>query len=177
MIKLQPFTRNDYNELIANIDSKKMLLQWAGRAFEHPLNTQQLDNYLNNNTRIIFKAVNDLNYSIGHIALQDIDFQNRTARIGKVLVFNNTERGKGYGLMMIQRVLELAFKKYDLNRVSLGVFDFNESAIRCYEKAGFVKEGLLREVCRYENEFWNLYEMSILKREWTILKERRSEQK
>lgn len=58
------------------------------------------------------------------------------------------------------------FGQLQLHRVSLGVFDFNLAAIACYEKAGFVKEGLLREARKVGNEFWNLWEMSILEREW-----------
>ena len=33
-----------------------------------------------------------------------------------------------------------------MHRVGLGVFDFNDSAIACYERAGFRREGVLREI-------------------------------
>ena len=46
---------------------------------------------------------------------------------------------------MMMEILKIAFDELQLHRVSLGVFDFNHSAIACYEKVGFVKEGLLRD--------------------------------
>jgi RimJ/RimL family protein N-acetyltransferase len=53
-----------------------------------------------------------------------------------------------------------------LHRISLGVFDFNERAIRCYEKVGFSREGLLRDARRFKDYYWNLIEMSMLEHEW-----------
>ncbi len=46
---------------------------------------------------------------------------------------------------MMKAVLHVAFEELKLHRVTLGVYDFNTSAISCYEKIGFIKEGLLRE--------------------------------
>ncbi len=40
---------------------------------------------------------------------------------------------------MIEEILKIAFKELNLHRVSLGVFDFNYSAIACYEKSRFYK--------------------------------------
>jgi RimJ/RimL family protein N-acetyltransferase len=82
-----------------------------------------------------------------------------------------SKRGQGIGQLMIERVLNIAFEELKLHRVSLGVFSFNLSAIACYEKAGFVKEGLLREARKIDNEFWSLWEMSILENEWFEKKE------
>ena len=50
--------------------------------------------------------------------------------------------------------------------MTLGVFDFNTAAIKCYEKVGFKKEGLLRDARKNGNEYWNLIEMGILESEW-----------
>ena len=67
---------------------------------------------------------------------------------------------------MIEEVLNLAFEKLHLHRVSLGVFDFNKPAIACYKKAGFTKEGRLRDTSKIGNDYWSIYEMSILETEW-----------
>ncbi len=67
---------------------------------------------------------------------------------------------------MMEEVLIVAFEQLDLHSVSLGVFDFNTSAIVCYERVGFVKERLLRDARKIGDEYWNLWEMSILKHEW-----------
>lgn len=103
---------------------------------------------------------------IGHISLDNIDKKNKSARLGKVLVGDGSLRGRGIGPVMIEKVLKIAFEELSLHKVSLGVFDFNKSAIACYENVGFVKEGLLRDSRKIKDEYWNLWEMSILEQEW-----------
>ncbi|ASL65203.1 aminoglycoside adenylyltransferase [Bacillus cereus] len=103
---------------------------------------------------------------IGHISLGQIDNINNSARIGKVLVGNTKMRGHSIGKHMMKALLHIAFKELKLHRVTLGVYDFNTSAISCYEKIGFVKEGLLRESKRLGETYWNLWEMSMLEYEW-----------
>jgi RimJ/RimL family protein N-acetyltransferase len=72
---------------------------------------------------------------------------------------------------MIQGILRIGFEDFDLHRISLGAYDFNTAALRCYQSSGFVHEGLQRDVLRYENEWWSLIEMGILKSEWQGLQQ------
>ena len=67
---------------------------------------------------------------------------------------------------MLRRLLQIGFDGLGLHRIDLVVFDFNRAAIKCYEGVGFVKEGHLRESRRIGNEYWSLYQMSILEHEW-----------
>ena len=70
---------------------------------------------------------------------------------------------------MISAVLRIGFQELKLHRISLGVYDFNTAALRCYQRSGFVHEGLQRDVLRYEDEWWSLIEMGILENEWKAL--------
>jgi len=67
--------------------------------------------------------------------------------------------------LMMKKIFEVGFGQLGLHRISLFVYDFNHSAIACYEKAGFVKEGLLREAVRVGNQYRSVYLMSILEQE------------
>ena len=67
---------------------------------------------------------------------------------------------------MMKAVLHIAFDELKLHRVTLGVYDFNTSAISCYEKIGFVKRRLIKRVKRVGETYWNLWEMSMLEYEW-----------
>ncbi|WP_426449277.1 GNAT family N-acetyltransferase [Paenibacillus sp. S-38] len=171
VIKLEHFERTDFAQLIEWIDSPKFLFQWGGQTFSFPLNEEQLEEYIkNSNTHaadvLIYKVVLEENKEVvGHIHLQ-IDRINEAARIGKVLVGKRNLRGQGIGQMMIKKVLHIVFEELKLHKVSLGVLEFNLSAIACYEKAGFVKEGLIRDKRRIDNEFWSVWEMSMLEKEW-----------
>ncbi|MFQ6335072.1 MULTISPECIES: GNAT family N-acetyltransferase [Bacillus] len=167
VIKLESFKKSDFKQLINWINSEEFLIQWSGNAFTFPLDEQQLEKYIESANTLAFKVVDEETSDvIGHISLGQIDNINKSARIGKVLVGNTKMRGRSIGKHMMKAVLHIAFDELKLHRVTLGVYDFNTSAISCYEKIGFVKEGLLRESKRVGETYWNLWEMSILEYEW-----------
>ena len=172
MIELHYFERSDFKQLINWVESPEFLLQWSGPGFTYPLDEQQLETYIENanketSDKLVYKVVDkETGAVIGHIALGSIDRKNRSARIGKVLVGEKSVRGKGIGEQMISEVLKIAFDVLHVHRVSLGVFDFNASAIACYEKSGFTKEGLLRDSRKMGDTYWSLWEMSMLENEW-----------
>lgn len=172
MVELKYFERSDFKQLINWIDSPAFLLQWGGPGFDYPLNDSQLEKYIENANNengetMVYKVIDhETGETIGHISLGKIDRKNKSARVGKVLVGDKNTRGKGIGQQMIKEILKIAFDELQLHRVSLGVFDFNVSAIACYEKAGFIKEGFLRDSRKNGEEYWSLWEMSILENEW-----------
>jgi putative acetyltransferase len=59
--------------------------------------------------------------------------------------------GKGYGLAMLKEILAYA-KQLGFLRVELSVASVNDKAIYLYEKAGFVKEGVLRKYTYLKSE-------------------------
>jgi RimJ/RimL family protein N-acetyltransferase len=172
MLKLEPFSPADFHKLIEWIPDSSFALKWSGPAFTYPLTEEQLETYLKdsntvNASKYIFKAVDEsTNEVVGHISLGNVDRVHESARIGKVLIGHPEFRGKGYGGHLISAALYFAFDELKLHRVSLGVFDFNTPAIKCYEKAGFKKEGLLRDAAKYGDQYWNQIEMGILESEW-----------
>ncbi|QQE80059.1 GNAT family N-acetyltransferase [Alicyclobacillus sp. SO9] len=172
MVKLEYFTSSDFEQLMGWITSAEFLLQWGGSAFTYPLTGEQLQNYIQHANQpgadsLVFRVVESSSSKVvGHISLGRIDRANQSARIGKVLVGDPAARGKGLGQSMTHSVLEIAFDRLKLHRVSLGVFDFNQAAIAAYEKTGFQLEGVLRHARKTGHEYWNLCEMSILAEEW-----------
>ncbi|MGE7855390.1 GNAT family N-acetyltransferase [Bacillus sp. NPDC094064] len=167
VIKLEPIKRSDFKQLISWIHSEEFLIQWSGNAFIYPLDEQQLEKYTESANTIAFKVIDEETLNvIGHISLGQIDNINKSARIGKVLVGDTKMRGRSIGKHMMKAVLYIAFEELKLHRVTLGVYDFNTTAISCYEKIGFVKEGLLRESKKVGDTYWNLWEMSMLEYEW-----------
>jgi RimJ/RimL family protein N-acetyltransferase len=73
---------------------------------------------------------------------------------------------KGYGTDMMKLCQQYVFTELGLERLSLGLFEYNLRALRSYEKCGFRLEGrtrqdLLREGKRYDS-LW----MGILREEW-----------
>ncbi|MGI2328480.1 GNAT family N-acetyltransferase [Planococcus sp. YIM B11945] len=55
--------------------------------------------------------------------------------------------------------------------MDLRVLEFNQRAIKCYEKCGFVQEGVEREGALIEGKYETDIFMSILDREYETVKE------
>lgn len=102
---------------------------------------------------------------IGNLALMNIDETNQRATLG-IAVGEKGEWGRGYGTEAIQLVLGFAFKEMRLRRVDLCTDEDNVRGIRCYEKCGFVREGLLRQYRLRRGEPINCLMMSVLRDEW-----------
>ena len=172
MIKLESFTEADIDQLIDWIPSAESLAQWTGPAFHYPLDRGQLIHHLDNAEResptcLIFKAVNtQTGQTIGHGELIRIDPINLSATIARILVGPRKLRGQGIGTHIVRELILIAFEDLSLHRVTLNVFDFNTAAIRCYQKAGFVPEGCLRQGVYSGGQYHDVYVFSILRDEW-----------
>ena len=73
---------------------------------------------------------------------------------------------KGYGTEAIRIILDMAFKKYEMHRVSIGVVGLNTDALAFYRKIGFKQEGILEEAYYWNNEYSDFVMMRILSQEW-----------
>jgi len=102
---------------------------------------------------------------IGSIGLHRIDWKSRHAELG-ILIGEKSYWGQGYGTDAIHTLLRLGFSEMNLHRVMLRVDADNARAIRCYEKAGFQKEGTLRETVFREGTYVDQHIMSVLKPEF-----------
>ncbi|RLC84789.1 MAG: N-acetyltransferase [Chloroflexi bacterium] len=102
---------------------------------------------------------------IGNVGLHRIDWRNRNAELG-IAIGERSYWNQGYGTDAIRTLLGLAFREMNLHRVFLRVDADNARGIRCYEKAGFRREGVLREAVFKEGAYHDQYIMSILQSEF-----------
>ncbi|WP_197076832.1 GNAT family N-acetyltransferase [Hymenobacter terrenus] len=79
---------------------------------------------------------------------------------------NTAVRGRGYCREMVKAVLAVRLGELGRHAITLGVYDFNTAAIRCYLRCGFHHDGTLRHSVRYQDEYWSSVEMSVLEHEW-----------
>ncbi|MEI5908630.1 GNAT family protein [Bacillus spongiae] len=101
------------------------------------------------------------------LTVNKIDHRARYA----VGIFDTSMLGKGVGTEITQLLLQYAFEELDLHRVDLRVLEYNKRAIKCYEKCGFIQEGVEREGALIEGKYETDIMMSILNREYKELKE------
>lgn len=109
--------------------------------------------------------VNENDQIIGTIGLYQRKWNHGDTFVG-IGVGEREYWGRGYGTEAMRLVLQFAFQELNLHRVSLGVFAYNERAIRSYEKAGFRIEGRLRQGIHRVNQRWDEVVMGILRSEW-----------
>jgi len=171
MILLRPFAPSDFSRLIGWIESKETLIQWAGPTeFAFPLTDDQLRKYLSGSegercSRRIFTAETEDGKACGHLELGAISYNNQTASLCRVFVAPDY-RGQGLCAPMVQKALAFGFEELSLRRIDLRVFAHNSSAIRCYERSGFVREGFLRKSQKVGSLYWDTVVMAILREEW-----------
>jgi diamine N-acetyltransferase len=103
--------------------------------------------------------------AIGTCGLHNIDWRARAAEAG-ISIGDKTCWNLGYGTDVMRLLLQHGFDTLNLNRVYLRVFANNLRAIRCYEKAGFVLEGRLRQAHFQNGEYLDILLMSVLRSEW-----------
>ncbi|WP_257675951.1 GNAT family N-acetyltransferase [Clostridium felsineum] len=172
IIKLKLLEKQDLQKIIDwNVDkSADDLMQWAGPKFNYPLILKQLENYFLSEVliekvfvyKILLASTDEM---IGTIEIREIDETNKIGKICRFLIGEKNNRGNHIGTAALNEILKIGFKDMNFKKITLGVFDFNYSAIRCYEKVGFVKESLSKNIRKVSNAYWNLYKMSILKPE------------
>ena len=102
---------------------------------------------------------------IGFVVLFNIKWSNQSAEMA-VAIGLPEYRGKGYGQDALQLILNYAFSELNLHRVGLTVMDYNQAAIRAYERAGFVREGVQRQMVQREGQRYDMLTYGILRDEW-----------
>jgi RimJ/RimL family protein N-acetyltransferase len=94
------------------------------------------------NTYIFAIRANDV--LIGTCQLFDVHPVHRSAEF-QIRIGDSNFRGRGYGTDAVRTCLRFAQSDAGLHSVWLRTFANNEPAIRCYEKAGMTRCGVLRE--------------------------------
>lgn len=102
---------------------------------------------------------------IGCCGLHGVSWTSRHAEMG-VFLADPARRGGGLGSEAFSVLLDYAFDSLGLHRCWLRVYADNAHAIRCYERLGFVREGVDREAHFGGGRFVDVVRYSILDREW-----------
>ncbi|MFF3458134.1 GNAT family N-acetyltransferase [Streptomyces sp. NPDC002730] len=167
---LRPFTGVDATAMAAILGDPEVSV-FTGSAHEGQLDLEQLRAWYgtrNDRTDRLDLAVVDRagGEVVGEVVLHEWDAHNRSCRFRTLI--GPKGRNRGLGTEATRLVVGHGFEQLDLNRIALGVFNFNPRAIRAYEKAGFVAEGTEREALLHEGQWIDATSMSILAREWAV---------
>lgn len=106
---------------------------------------------------------------IGESVINEIDWDLKCANF-RIGLYRQTERGKGIGTWATEITRDFAFEVLKLHRLELDVYSFNARAEKVYLKAGFQREGVLRDAVLDGEKYADDILMSILESEWKELK-------
>ncbi len=163
MLRIRPYKPADASCLLRWLTDERTVAFWKADRFQWPLTMEQLKTYgrefAADPAAAAFTALDGDGSPVGHFSLRNIDWKENRAHMGFIVV-DPLSRGKGYGRQMVRQALVYARRILGLNFVTLGGFDCNEPARRCYEAEGFKRASRLGEtkVC-FQGETWKYYYM------------------
>jgi UDP-4-amino-4,6-dideoxy-N-acetyl-beta-L-altrosamine N-acetyltransferase len=125
--------------------------QWFDRLFTNP------------RARYFVLCTNDIDF-VGIVRMDEIDFINRSMRIGGDIL--PEYQGKGYGKRMFQLLKKYCFDYLNMHRIWLLVLKTNDVALSLYRSAGFIEEGFQRQAIYRDGNYVDYIMMSLLKSEY-----------
>ncbi|MCX7710577.1 MAG: GNAT family N-acetyltransferase [Clostridia bacterium] len=175
MIQLELLEEKDFRKIVEWNEGKDtaFLYQWAGPGYEYPITTVKIKDRFDEGVNqdgsdtYIYKILDaETNQTIGTIELFRIDREKRSATIGRFLIGEAGNRNRGYGKSALEAMVQKGFLDFELEKLSLNVFDFNHNAIRCYKNAGFKKVSFREHVYETAAGTWGVFEMTITRSDW-----------
>lgn len=158
-IRLRPMTDEDTDRIVAWRNSDAVRKNFI---YQAPFTREGHESWIKNMVetgKVIQMIICDLSDDtpLGSVYIRDIDRHHGKGEYG-IFIGEESARGRGVGTAAAKLMLDYGFRKEKLHRIYLRVFASNAQAIRSYEKAGFVREGFLRDdVCidgQYRDIIW-----------------------
>ena len=164
MLRLRPYKNCDADIIASWIKNEYAFRQWcADRYDRYPVTGADINaHYAGFADADWFYPMTAFDETgvVGHLIMRFTDEEKRILRFGFVIVDVN-RRGEGYGREMLSLALQYAALILKAEKVTLGVFENNPAALKCYRSVGFSEcagDGELFEVL---GENWKCIEMAM----------------
>ena len=103
---------------------------------------------------------------INYVARPDNNFIGTTHRAEIGYDLTPHYWGTGYISEAIICVIEFIFNSTEINRIEAIVHTENSRSLNVLTRLGFHREGILREYVKWEDEYWDMALLTMLKRDW-----------
>ena len=84
-----------------------------------------------------------------------------TIKICRVLIGDIHYRSKGYASEALKLLIDYCTNNFNAKNIELNVYDFNNAAIKCYEKLGFEHTNQF-QTTKFQNEDWKSIKMELI---------------
>ena len=155
---LRPFNPNDAETIQSWCKDKHAFQLWsADRYKDFPAQPEEMmEQYEGGNMYPLTAVIDDI--IVGHILLRFPSEDKSVIRFGFVIV-DDSKRGLGYGKQLLRLAIDYAKRELGAQKITLGVFCDNLSAIECYKSAGFCITGT--DSYPIDGEKWKGFEMEM----------------
>ena len=167
MLRLRPYKACDAAAIVSWSEDEAAFRNWSADRFStFPITAEDLNRHYEamaeSDSFFEFTAF-DKSGPLGHLIMRFTNDEKTTLRFGFVIV-DPCKRGQGYGREMLNLAIRYAFDFLKVERITLGVFENNLPAYRCYRAAGF-QETPCCEASLYHigTEDWKCTEMELTK--------------
>ena len=168
-VYLRPAERSDLDLFVRWFDDAETTRYLAIRApFSHAMEDRWFESMLEEQGKRGYHFVICLladGRPIGTAGFHQVNYEDGHASFG-ISIGEKGEWSKGYGTDALRAICDFGFGQLRLERIELDVYDQNLRAQRSYEKAGFVKEGVLRHAHFSDGKHHDVIRMSLLRAEW-----------
>ena len=164
-MRLRPYIPSkDYEYIETWVTDERVHALWCANLIPYPVTSKKLQDVLDKDAHdrdgCAYVVTEDDGKLIGFFVLA-VNVSNNSGFL-KFVIINNELRGKGYGTQMIKLLLRYAFDIAGVSSVQLNVFDANNNAKKCYQKAGFIEDSMTANVFTFMNESWGRCHMVAL---------------
>ena len=156
MMTLRTFNINDASTILSWCKDKHAFRPWsADRYKDFPAQPDEMMEQYEGDNMYPLTAVAE-GEIVGHILLRFPSEDKSIIRFGFVIV-DDSKRGMGYGKQLLRLAIDYAKQELGAQKITLGVFCDNLSAVECYKSVGFRITGT--DAYLIDGEEWKEYEM------------------
>lgn len=163
MLRLRPYKACDAETIISWIKDERTFYKWsADRYKKYPITADDMNAFYDASAfsdGFFEMTAFDETGVVGHLIMRFTDEEQKILRFGFVIV-DDTKRGKGYGKQMLRLAEKYAFEILMVDKITIGVFENNESAYHCYLSVGFRDTGRV-EYYPIQGEEWKCRELEL----------------
>ena len=170
-VVLRPMNRADVARLHRWLNDPEIMQYWDGR--DHPATLDRVETRFRKSIdgserelqRYMIDVVGDESTCIGMVQYSRIHPRAKNTQLD-VLIGDSAFRDAGYGAEAVRVLLAHLFVTHKVHRVWFMVRASNARAMRGAERAGFVREGVLRSHDHLEGQFVDVVVYGMLRSEW-----------
>jgi RimJ/RimL family protein N-acetyltransferase len=164
-VKLVPLEERHLDSIMESWNNPEMR-KFLGRYIPHSreaemewIRSTQEEMKRRTHVHFVIEKLEDESF-IGTVAVHDIDWLSHSGTIG-IAIHKPDNWNKGYGTEALNLLVKLCWTSLNMRRLELEVFDFNQRAMRVYEKLGFKECGVFHKKHFINGKYVNTHIMEL----------------